>query len=155
MRNEYQLILFSVLAIFMWGLWGFFGKLALERGMRPTTIFLAEVFISAVCAIPLLLVVIRKRDSFPLHASWNTFGLVSGAGLALGLLFYYLALAKGPVSIVVPLTATYPAIPVLLGYLVLNERPSLLQWVGVILVVTGAILLLSGPLTKVSQIENG
>jgi hypothetical protein len=33
--------------ILMWGFWGFCGKLALEKNMAPTSIFLAEVFISA------------------------------------------------------------------------------------------------------------
>lgn len=154
MNNNYQLILLSVLAIFMWGLWGFFGKLALERGMTPTMIFLSEVFVSAICAIPILFIILRKKDISLPHVSWNVFGLISGIGLALGLLFYYLALEKGQVSIVVPLTAIYPIIPVFLGYLILNEKPSFSQWVGVILIITGAVLLLSGPLNEVSQIKN-
>jgi transporter family protein len=89
------------------------------------------------------------------HASWNIFGLISGAGLALGLLFYYMALEKGEVSIVVPLTAIYPIVSVLLGCIILKEKPSTLQWIGVFLVVAGAVLLLSGPLDKVAQIGNG
>jgi drug/metabolite transporter (DMT)-like permease len=46
------------------------------------------------------------------------------------------------------LTATYPVVSVLLSYAVLHERLSLLQWVGVVLVVGGAILLLSPATTK-------
>jgi transporter family protein len=155
MNNNYQLFLFSGLAVIMWGLWGFFGKLALEREMTPTTLFLAEVFMSAVFSIPVLVMIFRKQDSYLPHASWNIFGLISGAGLALGLLFYYMALEKGQVSIVVPLTAIYPIVSVLLGYAILKEKPSPLQWLGVFLVVLGAVLLLSGPLDKVTQIGNG
>jgi len=54
-------------------------------------------------------------------------------------------LQKGQVSVVVPLTATYPIVSVLLSYAVLNEKPSLSQWIGIILVVAGGSLLLSGP----------
>ena len=155
MNNNYQLFLFSGLAVVMWGLWGFFGKLALEREMTPSTLFLAEVFMSAVFSIPVLVMILRKNNSYLPHVSWNIFGLISGAGLALGLLFYYMALEKGEVSIVVPLTAIYPIVSVLLGYVILKEKPSTLQWIGVFLVVTGAVLLLSGPLDKAAQVENG
>jgi len=155
MNNNYQLFLFSGLAVIMWGFWGFFGKLALEREMTPTTLFLAEVFMSAVFSIPILVMILHKNKSCLPHGSWNIFGLISGAGLALGLLFYYMTLEKGQVSIVVPSTAIYPIVSVFLGYVILKEKPSPLQWIGAFLVVAGAVLLLSGPLDEVPQIGNG
>jgi bacterial/archaeal transporter family protein len=127
----------------MWGLWGFFGKLALQKGMAPTAIFLAEVITSVACTVPILVVLLRSHSLSQFHTSWNVFGVFSGAGLALGLLCYYFALEKTQASILVPLTAMYPVISVLLSYAVLHERPSMLQWVGVVLVVVGAMLLLS------------
>jgi len=147
--------MFSGLAIIMWGVWGFFGKLALERDMTPTTIFLAEVFMSTVFSIPILFMILRKKNAYLPHVSWNIFGLISGAGLALGLLFYYMALEKGQVSIVVPLTSIYPIVSVILSYVILKENLSILQWIGAFLIVTGAVLLLSGPIGMVSQVENG
>ena len=135
----------------MWGLWGFFGKLALERKMPPTTIFLVETLLSAALAVPLYLFVVYRQDAPGSASSINIFGLLSGAALAFGLLFYYLALREGRVSIVVSLTATYPVVAALLGYGFLGERLSLAQWLGVLLVVTGAVLLLSGPLTEAPQ----
>jgi len=155
MNNNYQLFMFSGLAIIMWGVWGFFGKLALERDMTPTTIFLAEVFMSTVFSIPILFMILRKKNAYLPHVSWNIFGLISGAGLALGLLFYYMALEKGQVSIVVPLTSIYPIVSVILSYVILKENLSILQWIGAFLIVTGAVLLLSGPIGMVSQVENG
>ena len=127
----------------MWGLWGFFGKLALQKGMAPTTIFLAEVITSVACTVPILVVLLRSRSLSQFHTSWNVFGILSGTGLALGLLCYYFALEKTQASILVPLTAIYPVVSVLLSYAVLHERLSILQGVGVILVVVGAVLLLS------------
>jgi len=147
MNTDNRLLIFSALTILMWGLWGFFGKLALERKMPPTTIFLAEVFISAACAGPVLFVLLREQGGAALTSSWNVFGLISGAGLAFGLLFYYFALKDGRASTVVPLTSTYPVISALLSYAALGERPSLLQWLGVGLVVAGVALLLSGPVS--------
>jgi len=91
MNSHHQLLIFSALAIFMWGLWGFFGKLALERDMAPTTLFL------------------------------------------------------------IPLTSTYPIVSVFLSCVILNEKPSPTQWIGIFLVVAGSVLLLSGTADHVSS----
>lgn len=145
MSTDYRLLSLTALTIIMWGLWGFFGKLALDRRMEPTAIFFAEIMISAACALPVLLFFSRGRDAASVYASWNIFGLLSGAGLALGLLFYYFALEKAQASIVVPLTAVYPVVTALLGYAVLGERLRPWQWLGIVLVVAGVVLLLLAP----------
>jgi hypothetical protein len=82
MSIDYRVLLFAGLTIL---LWGFFGKLALEKNMAPTSVFLAEVVISVVCAVPVLLILWHKREAAALYTAWNVFGLASGAGLALGL----------------------------------------------------------------------
>ena len=145
MNSETRPLIFSLLTILMWGLWGFFGKLALEKRMAPTTVFLAETLVSAFIAVVLVLAVMQRHDAQPLYSTVNVYGVLSGVALAVGLLLYYLALEGANVTFVVPLTATYPVVAVLLGYVLLRERPSPLQWVGVVLVVAGAALLLSGP----------
>ena len=130
----------------MWGLWGFFGKLALEKRMPPTTIFLAETLVSAFLAVIVFLWIMQRNDAQQsLYSTINVYGILSGVVLAVGLLFYYFALEGAKVTVIVPLTATYPVVAVLLGYLVLRERPSPLQWIGVILVVAGVVLLISSP----------
>lgn len=129
----------------MWGLWGFFGKLALEKRMPPTTVFLAETVVSALIAIFLLFAVVQRQDGQLLFSTINVYGILSGVALAVGLLFYYFALEDAKVTVIVPLTATYPVVAVLLAFVLLRERPRPLQWVGVVLVVAGVALLLSGP----------
>ena len=145
---DYRLGLLAGCTIILWGLWGFFGKLALQNGMAPTTMFLAEVLTSTICTVPLVVVLLRNHSLSQWPPSWNVFGVLSGAGLALGLLCYYVALEKTQASLLVPLTAVYPVVSVLLSYAVLHERLSLLQWVGVVLVVGGAMLLLSPATTE-------
>lgn len=151
MNDDYRLLIFASLAIFLWGLWGFFGKLALGKGMQPVTIFVAEAFMSCLCAIPLSLYFYYNHGTYIHSVSWNVFGLLSGTGLAIGLLFYYLALEKGNMSIIVPLTSIYPVVSVLLGYLVLGEKMRLPQWLGVILIIAGTVLVLSGPVNEWSH----
>jgi transporter family protein len=153
MSIDYRVLLFAGLTILLWGFWGFFGKLALEKNMAPTSVFLAEVFTSAVCAVPVLWILWRKQAAASLFTSWNVFGLASGAGLALGLFCYYFALERSQASILVPLTAIYPAVSVVLSYALLHERPHVSQWVGIIFVVVGAILLLAGPTATIMPEE--
>jgi transporter family protein len=129
--------------IFLWGLWGFFGKLALDHGMPPLSIFIVEVIASL--AIVLIVIFLRQGVKHTPDV-WNWRGVVSGLTLALGLLSYYLALSRGQASIVVPLTAAYPAVAAILSFAFLHERPTMLQWAGVIFVACGAVLLLSGPI---------
>lgn len=145
MKSNFSVLLLSSLTILMWGFWGFFGKLALNKNMPPVSLFLAEVFISLFFAIIVVASLWGRGDVLAWRSSWSVFGILSGLGLALGLLFYYLALNKGQATVVVPLTAIYPAVATLLSYAVLGERPSVAQWIGIVLVVTGAVLLLSGP----------
>jgi bacterial/archaeal transporter family protein len=132
------IIIYAGLTILMWGLWGFFGKMALERNMPPVSVFLAEVLISLLVAAFFV-----RRAYIPPQANWSVFGLFSGAGLAIGLVFYYFALEHAQANMIVPLTSLYPAVTVVLSYIFLHERLSPLQWVGLALLLVGAYLLLS------------
>ena len=137
-------LIFSLLTVLMWGLWAFFGKLALEKRMPPTSVFLVETVVSALIAVFLLLAIVQRPEGQPIYSTINIYGILSGVALAVGLLFYYFALQGDKVAVVVPLTATYPIVAVLLAYVLLRERPHPLQWVGVLLAVAGVALLLSG-----------
>jgi bacterial/archaeal transporter family protein len=150
MTINVSVLLLAGLTILLWGFWGFFGKVALEKNMAPHSVFLAEVFTSACAVVVVLILSYRTLPVSALTSSWNVYGLASGVGLALGLLCYYFALERSPASILVPLTATYPAVSVLLGYAFLHERPYASQWIGIVLVIIGTILLLSGPTASVA-----
>ena len=138
MTTYMTVVVYAGLTILMWGLWGFFGKMALERNMPPVSVFLAEVLISLFVAAFFV-----RRALIPPQAKWSVFGLFSGAGLAIGLVFYYLALEHAQANMIVPLTSLYPAVTVVLSYIFLHERLSPLQWVGLVLLLVGAYLLLS------------
>ncbi|MEQ9349589.1 MAG: EamA family transporter, partial [Alphaproteobacteria bacterium] len=81
----------------------------------------------------------------PWRASFNVWGVLSGLGLALGLLLFYLALELGKAAVIVPLTALYPVVAVLLSVLFLGERLTWVQWSGLVLALAGILLLVSGP----------
>jgi uncharacterized membrane protein len=71
-------------------------------------------------------------------------GAASGVGTATGLFFLYRGLTRGSMSVVVPLsTVGAVALPVVTGVLLLQERPSMLSWLGIALAFP-AIALVSG-----------
>ena len=77
------------------------------------------------------------------HWSWPTsfFASVSGLCAVGGLLFLALALERGAASLVVPFSAGYPLVTVLLAVVILGERVTPSRVIGLLLVVVGLLLL--------------
>src|SRR5712691_515124 len=97
-KLDHIALIFSACAILMWGGWGFFGKLGLGRGMSPRSILFAELLVGGVgAAVVLVASLMRYHSAAPVFQGWNIFGVCSGLGLLLGLVCFYLALAREPV----------------------------------------------------------
>lgn len=60
-------------------------------------------------------------------------GALSGVGTGLGMLFLYRGLSRGDMSVVVPVSVVGGvALPVLVGVVLLGDRPTPLVWVGIV-----------------------
>jgi len=71
---------------------------------------------------------------------------VASAAMAIGsIIALYLALSIGDVSKVVPVSAAYPAVTLVLSALVLSERLSIARIGGMCLVVAGVVVLTTAP----------
>lgn len=70
--------------------------------------------------------------------------LLSGALAVGGLIALYVALGRGDVSLVVPVSSVYPIVTAVLGALVLAERVTLGRALGVLVVVTGLVIVTRG-----------
>ncbi|MDQ1032701.1 drug/metabolite transporter (DMT)-like permease [Streptomyces umbrinus] len=58
-------------------------------------------------------------------------GAASGVGTGIGMIFLYRGMSRGSMSLVVPVSAvTGVALPVLVGVLLLGDRPQALSWFG-------------------------
>jgi transporter family protein len=68
------------------------------------------------------------------------FALSGICGGAAGLWTYYHALRLGGASLVVPITATYPLVAVLLSWIILQESLTLPRIIGTMLIVVGVWL---------------
>jgi transporter family protein len=113
---------FSLLALGLWGVWGFLGKVASQH--LPSQ----QIYLLAISG----------------HLAVVGYILAGGVGaiaMAVGLLLFYQALARGPATVVVPLTALYPAVAVVLSRVFLQEALTLRHLAGLALALAAAWLL--------------
>ncbi len=130
-------IVSSLVALICWGLWGFFTKLA-SRYLDWTQILLISSVVSLLTATVVFLVGKPQIDT---HSPGFVYALLAGATGALALVAFYNAVGTGSVSIVVPLTALYPVVTIVLSFLILSERISPLKGLGLALALAAIVLL--------------
>lgn len=128
----------SLFALFFFGLWGFFSKLALFHITARAALLLQSI---GVLLISLFLVKgIELREL--LHVKGANFGVLTGIAYGLGCLFYLIAADKGKLVTVVTLTALYPLVTILCSFIWLHETITLKQGFGIVLALA-AILVMS------------
>jgi transporter family protein len=134
-------LLYGLLSAVMAALVAIFGKI----GLKDIDANSATAFRSVIMALFLLIVVAVQGKFSQLgeilsHRKALTFIVLSGTAGALSWLFYFLALKYGKVSQVGPIDKLSVVIAVLLAFLFLDEKISLLNGIGVVLIAIGAIL---------------
>ena len=130
-------MVYGVLCLLFWGLWGFVLKLAYSNLSWTETYFL-----STLASFIVMLVVVSYYRAIP--SSLNTYSvtaLVAGVFGGAGYIFFVKALEHGKASVVIPLTALYPAVTAIIALIVLREKISLYQGIGIVLAIAAAILL--------------
>ena len=119
---DYRLL--SLLALVCWGAWGFATKLV-SRSQPAEGIAFWSTLASM---LPVTL--------FALAAGANRWirpaPLAVASGLAAGVasVLFYVAIRKGPASVVMPLTGMYILIPALLGFIFLKEPLTVTHVLG-------------------------
>lgn len=123
--------------ILAWGLWGFLPKLTTQY-LGPRSVMVYEV-IGAICVA---LIVLIWMD-FRLEVNWRgaSLAMMAGALGTAGALCYVIAMARGPVALIVTFTALYPILSILLAWLILGEMVSLRQGIGIFLGFIAMILI--------------
>ncbi len=133
-------LLYSALTILFWGAWGVLSKVVTEHIDTATN----QVFFT-LGLLPLMLLMLRspgmrggRRRTLGIGLAFLT-GLLGGVG---NLTFFQAMETGGKASIVVPATALYPLVTVLLAVVLMRERMSRTQLCGLALAL-GAIYILS------------
>jgi len=130
-------LLFTIIALLLWGLWGLFPKIA-SNYIGPKSVLIYEAIGAAFLTIIVLFSVGFKPE---IHAKGITFGILGGLAGAIGGLFFLYAISRGKASIVVPITALYPLVTILLAFIILKEPITLKQGIGIALALAAMVLL--------------
>ncbi len=135
-----QWLLFSILTVIVWGLWGLQSKIAVDR--------LSPWMNQAVFPLGLLPIVgwaLRARD---LHKTAGNTRVGAAQGLLTGLLggagnvAFFLALSEGgKASVVTPLVGLAPLVTVVLALVFLGEKLNRSQIAGLVLALVAIYLL--------------
>lgn len=129
----------AVLALFSFGLWGFFTKLAVNH-IDSKSALIYQTLGVAIVGLIMLSSVNFKPTSNP---KGLMYALLTGGAYGIGCLFYFIAASKGKIITVVTLTALYPLITILLAYLLLKEIVNIKQGIGIILAFVAIVLMSS------------
>ncbi len=130
-------LLFAVLSMLMWGLWGVLTKVALTNSEW----FHYYVYGSLATFVAVTIIALYHKGSLAITFDNLKIILLASALGVLGYIFFVLAVNTGKASVVVPLTALYPAITAVLSALILKEELTLSHIMGIILAIIAIILL--------------
>lgn len=134
-----------------WVIWGlssaiisgagdFFDKIVSNHIGSYSQIFFAALAFQVLSVINFL--VDKKGRTLPKFSFKKFFPTLSGTLLAVaGTMFFFLAFAYGPVSLISPAASIYPAIVVVLAVFFLHETITKRQFVGIISIVLGIVLI--------------
>jgi bacterial/archaeal transporter family protein len=132
---------FAALAIFFWGAAAICDRLGIS-GTSPGVGLTIRTAAVTVGVFIVFLFTGQMREIGQVKPASILFLALSGlfAGVV-GQLFYFKALKPGQVSTVVPLTATYPLVALILAVIFLKENVTWVRTLGALLVASGVFLL--------------
>ena len=130
-------LLYALITMLLWGVWGAFAGLPGEHGVPETINY---VVWSLTMIPPAFVVMRRSREPIKRDRRSVMLGLAIGLLGAGGQLLLFYAVRIGPPYLIFPIISLSPALTIALSFALLKERTGLLGMVGI------ALALLSLPL---------
>ncbi|WP_263357598.1 EamA family transporter [Acidicapsa ligni] len=130
-------IVYSMMTLLFWGLWGVFSKLASAYTRPRQTLLFQAVGVLAFAFVVLVL------ERFEIDRSAAGFGWSFAGGFVnfIGFLAFFAAVQKGKVSTVISLSSLYPVVTIVLSVLFLHEKITRREGLGIALALTAGWLL--------------
>ena len=131
-------LLFTITAMFLLGVHYFLTKLLSRHITGPNIAFFVELLI-----VPVLFFYIYLTDTpfKPEQTNYLWYSLLISLLLVIGIISLYMAIQKGPVSIVMPIYSLNTIITAILGILFLQETVTIEKIFGIIFAIAAIILL--------------
>jgi len=120
-------LLYSLMTLLCWGLWGVFSKLASNYSRPRQTLIFQAVGVIAFALVVLFI------EQFQIQKTAAGFGWSVAAGFInfVGFLAFFAAVQKGKVSTVISLSSLYPVVTILLSILLLHEKITKREGLGI------------------------
>ena len=127
----------ALIALAMWGFWGFLPKLA-TRTIDPKSAMIYQALGNVLFAV-IVLAILGFHPQF--HTTGALWAILTGVFGMIGSLFFLIAVSRGRISVVAAVTALYPLLSILLAATFLHEPVTLKQGIGFVFALTSIVLL--------------
>jgi transporter family protein len=124
---------FSILTALLWGL----GQIFIKKGFSRISILWSVVISAAINALIYVPFSLFYGGSFVIPIPYLLLTFV----ITFLYIFFFYAIEKGQLAFAGTIFATYPLTTVVLSFIFLHERPSVLQYIMMALILSGSILL--------------
>lgn len=132
-------VFLAALSLFGWGLGAFFSKLATNR------IGESSVFWDIIGYVPIVILfslsAFKAKDIFGGDKMGVVYGLLAGGIGAIGLIAFYLLIAKKDAGVATSVTAMYPALTAVLSFIFLGEQITITKAIAIVLASASLFLL--------------
>lgn len=130
---------FVALAAFCWGLSGGIGGILMADGWDA---FVVSFYRGAIGLVFVLVWLVLRPHGSGLGSRWLWFwSVVAGIGVAGNFSFYFLSISEGTVAVAATLMYCAPVFVYLVSFSLKLERPTLLKWGAIAMVMLGILLL--------------
>ena len=132
-----QWFVFALTSMILYGVWGFFSKLA-TSALKPTNAYIYQLLGILLAGVVMTFLVKFQPAGKPVGIA---FALATGVVATVAAYFFFNAVAQGRSTVVVTLSALYPLVTLLLTYFCLHETLNLKQFLGIGLALVAIFLL--------------
>lgn len=130
---------YIVLAAFFWGLSGGIAGVLMDDGWDA---FVVSFYRGAIGFLFVLAwLALRPRGSGPSDLRLWLWSVLAGIGVAGNFTFYFISIAQGSVAVAATLMYCAPVFVYLLSFALKLEKPTLLKWTAIVVVMVGIVLL--------------
>ncbi|MFC2993106.1 DMT family transporter [Halomonas tibetensis] len=130
---------FVVLAALFWGLAGGIGGMLIADGWDPLVVSFYRGAIGLLFVLAWL-VLSPHGSGLASHRLWF-WSVIAGLGVAGNFTFYFVSIDQGSVAVAATLMYCAPVFVFLVSFAIGLERPTLLKWAAIVMVMLGIVLL--------------